>query len=55
RTTDMTITEVALASGYKDIQSMSKAFKLRFDESPRDFRKSLEKKQKLTARNKDKA
>lgn len=55
RTTDMTITEVALASGYKDIQSMSKAFKLRFDESPRDFRKSLEKKQKPTARNKDKA
>lgn len=55
RTTDMTITEVALVSGYKDIQSMSKAFKLRFDESPRDFRKSLEKKQKPTARNKDKA
>ena len=55
RTTGMTITEVALASGYKDIQSMSKAFKLRFDESPRDFRKSLEKKQKPTARNKDKA
>ena len=55
RTTDMTITEVALASGYKDIQSMSKAFKLRFDESPRDFRKSLEKKQKPAARNKDKA
>ena len=55
RTTDMTITEVALASGYKDIQSMSKAFKLRFDESPRDFRKSLEKKQKPTAKNKDKA
>ena len=55
RTTDMTITEVALASGYRDIQSMSKAFKLRFDESPRDFRKSLEKKQKPTARNKDKA
>lgn len=55
RTTDMTITEVALASGYKDIQSMSKAFKLRFDESPRDFRKSLEKKQKPTARNKGKA
>ena len=55
RTTDMTITEVALASGYKDIQSMSKAFKLRFDESPRNFRKSLEKKQKPTARNKDKA
>ena len=55
RTTDMTITEVALASGYKDIQSMSKAFKLRFDESPRDFRKSLEKKQKPTARNKNKA
>ena len=54
RTTDMTITEVALASGYKDIQSMSKAFKLRFDESPRDFRKSLEKKQKPTAKNKDK-
>ena len=55
RTTDMTITEVALVSGYKDIQSMSKAFKLRFDESPRDFRKSLEKKQKPTARNKNKA
>ncbi len=54
RTTDMTITEVALASGYKDIQSMSKVFKLRFDESPRDFRKSLEKKQKPTAKNKDK-
>ncbi|MBP5135977.1 MAG: helix-turn-helix transcriptional regulator [Paludibacteraceae bacterium] len=42
-TTEMTITEVALASGYKDIQSMSKAFKLRFDKSPREFRKSLDK------------
>lgn len=40
-TTEMTITEVALASGYKDIQSMSKAFKLRYNKSPREFRKSL--------------
>lgn len=38
QTTDMTISDIALAVGYKDVNYFSKAFKVRVGKSPRDYK-----------------